>query len=948
MAQTTRLSPNEIRSRAAAFAIDFRHASNESQDAQNFWRGFFAVFGLDPRRVGSYFEAAAKRLGGKGTGRIDLFWPGVLLVEHKSRGQSLDRAYEQASEYLPGLKDHELPQYIVVSDFAQLRLYDLLEGTSTEFPVEDLPKRTDLFGFMIGAKRVSIEAEVPANRKAAQLIAELHDLLRATGYIGHNLEVFLVRLLFCLFAEDTGVFPRKRMFQDFIEQRTQEDGSDLAARLQELFHVLNTDDHRRLRNLDSQLDEFPYVNGSLFAEPLDFPAFDSPMRRVLLRCCSFDWSLISPAIFGSMFQAVMEEEDEDARRQFGAHYTSEQNILKTIRPLFLDELRADLERIVAWRQDATRKVSELQNFHTRLADLRFLDPACGCGNFLIIAYREIRKLEIDVLKAIQAVREKEGVQLTLDVRAIMRVRLDHFHGIELHEFPVRITEVSMWIMAHMMNEMARSHFGENYPTIPLVDTAQVRCANALTMDWQDASPPRDSTQASLKSSQFDYIFGNPPFIGAKSDQMTSAMRSNLEISFAEIPDADKVGVLDYVAAWYAAATVYIKSHTAKRTKAAFVSTNSITQGEQVEALWGPLFGVGIRILFAHTTFRWSNDAPGVAAVHCVILGITDSDDTTPRLLFSYSSPTAAPQQRTVASIGPYLLPDTQTIVRGRSRPLAATTPKIVNGSIPADGGNLLLDDQASVLHLETAVPDAAPFIRRYVGAVGFISGNYRYCLWLKNAPAPVLRSPAIRGRLEAVQSFRRASSKPQTQQKAETPSLFTEDRQPAVDYLAIPRTSSEHRRYIPIGYLPKEVIAANDLQLIPAASLAILAVVTSAMHMAWTRMTSGRLKSDIRYSVRYTYNTFPWPPIPDSATANLEVLGAALLAVRGDGCLADLYDEVAMPPGLVRAHQAIDLAVDRLYRTQPFKGDEERLRHLITLYEASQPPARQRVRRART
>lgn len=468
------LSLNEIRERARAFAKEWAGESSERAEAQSFWNDFFNVFGVNRRRV-AVFEQKAARFTGSSCGRIDVFWPGVMLAEHKSRGADLDAAFEQATDYFAGLKDAELPRYVLVSDFQRFRLHDLETGERTDFALADLHKQIGRFGFISGYQTRSYKEEDPVNLQAAERMGRLHDALKAAGYDGHPLEVLLVRLLFCLFADDTGIFPRQS-FHDLIVQRTREDGSDLGMWLERIFQVLNTPPEKRQSTLDEQLAELPYVNGRLFEERLPLADFNAQMRGLLLDASTLDWGRISPAIFGAMFQSVM---DAKARRNLGAHYTSEKNILKLIGPLFLDELKAELDK-------AGNDEKKLAQLHRKLATLTFLDPACGCGNFLVIAYRELRALELEILKRQFATQQS----VLAHVQDHVLVDVDQFYGIEIEEFPAQIAQVAMWLMDHQMNLRVSEQFGENVVRLPLKKSATIVHGNALRMDWNDVVPAK--------------------------------------------------------------------------------------------------------------------------------------------------------------------------------------------------------------------------------------------------------------------------------------------------------------------------------------------------------------------------------------------------------------------------------------------------------------------------
>jgi len=803
------LTWSEIRANAQRFAHDWAGVTSERAEAQTFWNEFFAVFGVQRRRVAVY-EKTVSRLKHAGQGRIDVFWPGLMLAEHKSAGADLDAAFQQAADYFEGLSDKELPRFVVVSDFQHFVLYDLEEKTRHALTLKEFPRKIHLFGFIAGYRRQTVREQDPINVEAVQKMGDLHDLLKRDGYAGHALEVFLVRLLFCLFADDTGIFQPKDAMQDLVENHTQEDGADLGDQLNRLFVVLNTPDDKRQKSLPEIFAAFPYVNGRLFEERLDPPVFSRAMRALLIDLCGMNWGAISPAIFGAMFQAVIELDARERRRQLGAHYTSEANILKLIGPLFMDELRAEFAQVKSNK-------NQLFEFQKKLARLTFLDPACGCGNFLVISYRELRRLEIDVLRAAEKLGQRWGaLPIAVDV--------DQFYGIEIEEFPAQVAQVAMWLTDHQMNIEASEVFGEPILRIPLVKSAHIRHGNALQLDWAEFVP----------ATRLNYILGNPPFVGKQ--HQTTEQKADLAQVCAGIHGA---GVLDFVAAWYVKAARYltaeinpfgqiveraapgrkkfkdvrfgkgehamhdmfldaaeVEERARRAVRCAFVSTNSITQGEQVGVLWGWLLNQGIHIHFAHRTFKWMNEAPGRAAVHCVIVGFGLEAPSRQRRLFEYETPDGEPHEVKAASINPYLVDAAETILPSRRQPISSVPP-IVFGSMPNDGGNLLLSDDEKRELLRTE-PQAKKWLRPFVGADEFINRIPRWCLWLVDCPAAELKTlPAVAARVAAVKAHRLASSRATTRELAATPSLFGEIRQPKGNYLLIPSVSSERRRYIP-------------------------------------------------------------------------------------------------------------------------------------------------------
>lgn len=894
------LSWNEIKDRALNFSKEWADTSNEEADAKPFLVEFFNVFGISSKRVGT-FEHRVKKLDDK-DGYIDLLWKGTILIEMKSRGKNLDKAFQQALDYTHGLKQHELPKYILICDFETFRLFDLEEDKHIEFKLNDLVNNVQHFGYLLGYQKKVYKEQDPANIKAAELMGKLHDRLKEIGYTGHPLEVYLVRILFIMFAEDTTIF-NKQQFQDFIVQRTNEDGSDLAAKLQEVFQVLNTPHEKRFKNLDEQLAEFPYVNGKLFEEILPMASFDRKMRQALLECCSIDWSKISPAIFGSMFQSVMNPTE---RRNLGAHYTSEANILKLIKPLFLDELWQEFESVKGNK-------NKLPEFHKKLSTLKFLDPACGCGNFLVITYRELRLLELEILRELH----KSGQRVT-DIGNIIWLNVDQFYGIEYEEFPARIAEVAMWLIDHQMNMIISNEFGQYYARLPLKKAARIVHGDALETDWENV----------ISKNELSYILGNPPFIGSKI--MKQSQRDQIVKQFDNV---DGSGVLDYVSGWYIKAAKYING---TKIKVAFVSTNSIVQGEQTSILWGQMFSkYGIKIHFAHRTFKWSNEAKGNAAVYCVIVGFANYD-TNNKSIFEYEDIKGEAHEINAKNINPYLV-DAKNIFIGKRRKPICNVPEISFGSMPNDGGNFLFTEEEKT-EFVVREPKSEKFFKPLISAYEFLNGHKRWCLWLKNAnPTELKETKLVTERVEKVRKLRAESTRQATQNLAAFPTLFGEDRQPKSDYVLIPRHSSENRKYIPMGFFNENSIASDSCLFIEGAKLYHFGILMSSIHMVWVKNMCGRIKSDYRYSNELVYNNYPFPDNPNEKqikvieTAAQKVLDARLQFPNSS--LADLYDPLTMPPALVKAHNELDKAVDLAYRPQPFTSEAKRMEFLFELYE---------------
>jgi N-6 DNA Methylase len=965
------LSWSEIRDRSVTFSREYRDATSEKSKSQQFWRDFFHVFGVDSKKVAAYEQQVKLTRAGLqagdadviSNGWIDVFWRGKLLIEMKSAGQNLDRAFAQALQYfdnLPsgGLKDRDLPRYILVCDFQNFRLFDLQTGDEKRFKLADLSKNIKAFGFIPGYEVQAITPQDPVNIKAAERMGRLHDGLKASGYTGHDLEVLLVRLLFCLFADDTGIFQPAGSFKDLLDDL--KDPATVGRNLNELFEILNTPEATRQKAHQDNYAAFRYINGKLFEERISTAAFDGPMREALLDAAALDWSSISPAIFGALFQSIM---DTTARRNLGAHYTSEENILKLIKPLFLDALWAEFARVKNNR-------NRLFEFHKRLRLLTFFDPACGCGNFLVITYRELRKLEVEILRTSYG----DGQQM-LDVHQFTTVDVDQFYGIEIEEFPAQIAQVAMWLTDHQMNRALSDEFGKYFDRLPLKSTPHIRHGNALQIDWQDVLP----------AERCSYVLGNPPFVGYS--YQSAAQKANMAVVMQGVEGA---GILDFVTAWYVKAARYVKAEnwgtgkwgqipiqddtlTGARaagtklgsdpifsapsfapppetaTRIAFVSTNSISQGEQVAPLWAWMLAQGLHIQFAHRTFRWSNEASGKAAVHCVIIGF-GTEDINGKTIYEYENINCEPAALPAKNINPYLVDAPNVFLQKRSTPISAV-PAIQRGSDATDDGNLLLsdDDRNALIQIQ---PEATQWIKRFVMGNEFINNIPRWCLWLEGiSPAALRAMPAVSKRIAAVKTFRQSSKRAKTQQMADYPSSFSEPRQPTTRYLAIPKVSSERRDFIPIAFLDADVVAGDKIFTMPDATLLHFGILTSTMHMAWVRKTCGRLKSDYSYSNTIVYNNYPWPTFKEkpakaqisTAQAAIESAAQAVLDARAQfpgSSLADLYDPLTMPPALVKAHQKLDAAVDAAYAQdtvhpgkKAYATDAERVAYLFELYQ---------------
>jgi len=855
-----KLSWEEIQANAIKFSKRWLDAKNEEAQAQSFVTSLLQVFGVtDPEALGD-FEFKVPLSDNK-TGYIDYLWKGKIAIEMKSRGKDLSVAFRQLQIYMLHLELDDIPDLWLVCDFETIYICRRSNNENITFKTKDLHKHIRRFADIAGYETERIrETQTEVNVKAAEKMAKLHDALKSHGYEGHDLQVYLVRLLFCLFANDTGIFPKDTLFRYLLNSKS--DGSDLSDRIAKLFDILNLNEETRKKRtlISEELKQFRYINGKLFTQTLPTAEFNSKMRQLLFECLDFEWNKISPAIFGAMFQGVM---DKDQRRELGAHYTSEENILKLINPLFMDEL---------WKEFDDIKTSPkgLDVFHDKISKLKFLDPACGCGNFLIITYRELRRLELEILKM-----KISSAQRELDISPMVKVNVEQFYGIECEEFPCQIAQVGMWLIDHQMNLLVSEQFGMYYARLPLTQSATIVSANALRIDWESVVP----------KGELSYILGNPPFVGyayANAEQ-----KADMALIFPNNKN------LDYVCAWYKKSTDMMKDTF---IKTAFVSTNSIAQGEQPTILWKPLVEQGIYINFGIPTFKWSNEAKGKAAVHCVIIG------------FSFI--------KTKPNINQYLLEAPTVFIEKRTKPICDDVPIISRGSQPSCGGNLIIEAN-EYKDFISKEPLAQKYIKRFMMGEEFINKLERHCLWLVNvSPSELRKMPIVMERVEKVRQMRLASSKASTRDKAETPTLFDEIKQPSTDYIAIPVVSSENRKYIPIGYLSSEIIAGNKLFTITNASLYHFGIITSSVHMAWMRAICGRMKSDYSYSNTIVYNNFLWSNANEEQKAEIEKLAQAVLDARAlfpESSLADLYDPLTMPPELQKAHQTLDRAVMKLY-----------------------------------
>ena len=926
------LSINAIRERCVKFAYDWSDCvGDEKQDGHEFMRELMKCFGITKRKAISY-ERRSNRASTGRQGYIDALIPGKALIEMKSAGKDLDKAEEQALDYIHDLADVETPRLLIISDFRRIRIVDLdsemaTDGSGdagrTEFRLTQLPDHVDDLKFLAGYGMVQVGSreQEEASIRAARVMADLYEALDGSGYSDHEASIFLIRTLFCLYGDDAGLWERD-LFTEFLETRTREDGSDLGAQLALLYQTLKTPMECRQSTLDELTARFPYVNGGIFEEQLNIPSFSSAMRDELMRACAFDWSGISPAVFGSLFQAVKSPE---ARRELGEHYTSETNILKTLGPLFLDELRQKFA-------DHVHDAKKLTDLRKELGELRIMDPACGCGNFLVVAYRELRSLDTEILVRIRelelARKDNDEFQATMffDDRgehAEIMVQLDHFFGIEIEEWPARIAQTALHLAHHQANREMERLLGQAPSILPLSTSAHITIGNALRTDWTQVCPPSPTVR----------IVGNPPFIGQsmRSEEQTDDLR----VVWGDAYD----GYLDYVTGWFIKASQYF--HAVPRGgRFAFVSTNSIAQGAPVPALFRPLLEGGWRIRFAHQTFAWTSEAPGAAAVHCVITGFDRGapHEKARPMLFTYLSPKALPEAVPVDHINPYLVEGPDIFVDKRTTPLAPILPTVRFGSKPADGGHLIVEAKDYPRFAADTI--AAKYLRPFRMGREVVRGLDRWCLWMDTEdfdPRDIERSPLLKERVQECSTFRSHSTKQITKDGAKTAHLFQENHQPPGPYVGIPSVVSETRRFYTVAHFSEDVIAGNQLYTALDPDGFLFAIISSSMLMTWQMTIGGRLESRLRFANKVVWNTLPLPAVSDKQRADIIAAGQGILEARAEQpgvSLADMYNPLAMSPSLLKAHRALDRAVDRAFGARKaLETNEQRLAILFKRYQ---------------
>ena len=895
------MTDTQRRAAAKQFAADWQGKGYEKGHSQTFWLSLLQkVYGVEEPDKFITFE---DQIMLDHTSFIDGFIPSThVLIEQKSLGKELNKPikqsdgsllspFQQAKRYAAELPYSQRPRWIVTCNFAEFYVYDMERPTGDPEIIKlcDLEKEYYRLQFLVDTGDTNIKKEMEVSLQAGEIVGVLYDALlkqykdpEAEDTL-KSLNALCVRLVFCLYAEDAGIFGSKSMFHDYLRDIP---ASGIRRALVELFRILDQKPEQRDKYLaddNPSLAAFPYVNGGLFSdENIEIPPFTEELKTLLLEKASgdFDWSAISPTIFGAVFESTLNPE---TRRSGGMHYTSIENIHKVIDPLFLDGLRAELEEIKEIAVDKTRK-AKLSAFQSKLAGLTFLDPACGSGNFLTETYLSLRKPENEVLRC-------STDQISMDMEGIIQVSIGQFYGIEINDFAVTVAKTALWIAESQMMKETEDVVHMSLDFLPLKSYANITEGNALRLDWESVVPKH----------KLNYIMGNPPFVGHQWRSKEQA--EDLEAVCHDIP---KCGKLDYVCGWYNKAADYMQG---ENIHAAFVSTNSISQGESVGILWKPLFEKGVDIEFAYRTFVWTSEAKDKAAVHCVIVGFTCGNPNKTKLLFE------SERSKIVSHINGYLLDAPDIFIQSRGKVLTKGLPEMSKGSQPTDGGYLLLSDDEQQ-KLIADYPTSKEFVKRFVGSRDLINNELRYCLWMVNAsPSKYRAIPPIIERLRGVAESRAKSPTASVRRDAETPTLFTQIRQPSSNYLAVPEVSSQNRKYIPIGFLTPDIIASNKLYLIPNADLYMFGIMISNVHMAWMRVVAGRLKSDYSYSPA-VYNNFPWPTPTDAQKAKIEQTAQAILdaqALYPDCSLADLYDEVAMPPELRKAHQQNDRAVMQAY-----------------------------------
>ena len=844
-------------------------------------------------------KSTIKRLQGSDHDKLDT--GGELVLRKKLYFKVTDNELHATIDALKSSKDvlKHSPRFIIVTDYETLLAYDTKTDDSLDTELLNITNHYDFFLPLAGMEKATFADENPADVKASLKMAKLYDELQKnnefkTAQEIHALNVFLTRLLFCYFAEDTNIFPDNAVTSS-ISSHTQVDGSDVDSYLTRLFKIFNTREDKRDANTPAYLSAFPYVNGGLFRDEYNIPKFTTRSRSLLLEVGQLQWSQINPDIFGSMIQAVVTPEH---RGGMGMHYTSVPNIMKVIEPLFLDELYSEFEK-------SYESKTKLQNLLNRLAKIKIFDPACGSGNFLIIAYKKLRELEMNILQRIESLSKERTFVFS-------EIRLTQFYGIELDDFAHEVAMLSLWLAEHQMNLEFYKAFGRTSPSLPLHDGGHIVHGNATRIEWEEVCPKNDGDEI--------YILGNPPYQG--SGKQNAEQKADMDFVFSDVNSYKK---LDYIACWFYKGAKFIQN---SHTKLAFVTTNSITQGEQVGILWPYIFDMNLEIGFAYQSFKWKNNAKDNAGVSVVIIGLRNISN---EKKFIYQENI----KQEVKNINAYLANSGNIIINGL-RSNISKLQEMTIGSKASDDGYLTLSEH-EVNEIVAEYPKAEKFIKKYLGNQDFMSGNKRYCIWItEKEKAQAYAIEALKERFEKVRQFRLASSKAATRKKAETPHLFDEAKHQNLDSIIVPQTGSEKREYLPIGFMDKDTVISNGLRIVYTQEVYIFGILSSKMHITWVKAVAGRMKTDMQYSNTICYNTFPFPNISQKQKDAITELVFGILDERekhSQKTLAQLYDPDKMPEGLRKAHHALDIAIEKCYRTKPFESDEERLEYLFKMYE---------------
>lgn len=904
-------NPELSRNAASAFADKWKNYTDEKQHARGFWSDFFrSLCGVDDEETaGIEYEKRVKSTISGNQEYIDVYWKNVALIEHKSAGENLDIAELQARGYWLNLPPSYRPKTIIVSDFRHFRIIDVALNRTHDFSLAELPENIHRFEAIISGNRTQIsQDEITVDQVAAKLMANLYLELESHGFEGHETSIFLIRILFLLFGDDTGMWQKNSFLK--LVMGTKEDGTDVGIKLDMLFEVLNTPEGKRQKALGNEFQVFPYVNGGIFSEKISIIDFNKKMRIALVDVANYNWTTINPTIFGSLFQLI---KNKEARRELGEHYTSEENINKIVYPLFLSKLQEKLA--AAW--DSKKDLKKLRQ---DLAKIRIFDPACGCGNFLVVSYRHLRQLELELIVRLNNL--EGGVDsIQLDGSMGLSINLNQFYGIEIEEWPSQVARMALFLTNHQENLRLERITGATPNRFPISDSANIVNENALKIKWESAVPIDANT----------YILGNPPFIG------TRLQTKEQKESQAVVWNNFKGSVLvDFVANWFvlAAQQVY-------RTgcEFAFVSTNSITQGEQPSVIWQMLSQYDVEISFAHRTFEWNNESSGQAAVHCVIIGVASKEKHVVKRLWTYETPRSVPTLTLCKNINAYLIDGERVLVSSRRRPFSPSTPLMTSGNKPRDGGHLSDISLKEAEEIRDTDPLAAKYLRELIGAEELLNRRgTRFCLWLVDAnPNDLKASRILKHRVSKVLEERLAATSSKGA-AANRPSLFETITQPNESYIAVPSVSSEKRNYIPIAIVSKEVILNNALFSIPSNDLSIFALLESRVFTVWVQTVSSRMKSDYQISSSSVYNTFPFPSLSSAQRSELVHLAEEILRIREnykDVNLGDLYDPILMPLELKKRHSKLDVAVQKIFGIGNNASDLEILAVLFDHYSAA-------------